>query len=83
MATADGYSPYPSNLTAVQFVSALKKAYALDNTLADYAFIAKSSSAPNYGNVHSTGELWYNTSTNKIYRAVLNTDLKIVMWFEV
>lgn len=83
MATADGFSPYPSNLTAVQFVAALKRAHNLDTTLADYTNVIKSATAPLYADVMTTGALWYNTSTNKLYRALLNTDLKIIVWFEV
>lgn len=83
MATLDGYSPYPFGMTAAQVIAALRKAYVLDTTLGDYALIIKSDTSPIYDNVSTTGMFWYNTSTDKLYRAIKDSSITKVLWFEV
>lgn len=83
MATLDGYNPYPTGLTAAQCVAALKRAHILDVTLQDYAFIAKTETPPTYDEVDTTGEFWFCTKTQKLYRAVKNDEEKLLLWFEV
>lgn len=83
IATLDGYNPYPTGLTAAQCVAALKRAYLLDVTLQDYAFVAKTETPPPYEDVDTTGEFWFCTKTQKLYRAYRDEDEKIVLWFEV
>lgn len=83
MATLDGYNPYPFGMTAQQVIQALKKGYVLDDTLTNYSQIFKSATAPEYDSVSNTESFWYNTSTDKLYRSVRNTDEQILLWFEV
>lgn len=83
MATLDGYNPYPIGLTAAQSVAAIKRAYLLDVTLKDYAFVAKTETPPPYEDVDTTGEFWLCTKTWKLYRAYRDEDSKTVIWMEV
>lgn len=80
MATLDGFAPYATGMTAREAVDALWAARNLTDTGAK---IIKSDTAPTYANVKNELTFWYNTSTNKLYRAHLNEDDNIVIWFEV
>lgn len=80
MATLDGFAPYATGMTAREAVDALWAAKNLDDTGAK---LIKSDTAPVYANVKNELTFWYNTTTCKLYRAHLNTDDNIVIWFEV
>lgn len=83
MATLDGYQPYPTGLTAAQCVLALKRGYNLPDTLANYAFVAKTDTPPTVEDVKTHGEFWFCNITGKLYRAMLNSESNILVWLEV
>jgi hypothetical protein len=64
MATNDGYSPYPTGLTAAEIVTALGKA----SNLADGAFVqfTEAATAPL---TPENGDKWHNTTTGLTYVA--------------
>ena len=80
MATNDGYSPFATGMSAKQAVQALWNAY---NINTNYSKVIRQSTAPNYSDVPNDCCFWYNTNTNKLYRCIRNTDLSLLMWFEV
>lgn len=83
MATLDGYNPYPTGLTAAQCVTSLKRGWNLPDTLANYAYIAKTPTPPTLEDVKTHGEFWLCTVTGKLYRAMLNADDNVLIWLEV
>lgn len=80
MATLDGFAPYATGMTAREAVDALWSARNLESTGAK---LIKSETVPSYSNVKNELTFWYNTSTNKLYKARMNEDDRIVIWFEV
>jgi hypothetical protein len=80
MATLDGFSPYSSGMTAKQAVQSLWNAY---NINTNYSKVISSPNPPAYQDVSNDCSFWYCTSTNKLYKGVRNTDLLLIMWFEV
>lgn len=80
MATNDGYSPYPTGMTAKEATDALWNA---KNMGSNFCKVITQSSAPGYAEVPNDCSFWYNTSTNKLYRACRNTSLSMIVWFEV
>lgn len=83
MATQDGFSPYPINLTAAQSVAAIHRAHNLEETLAHYPFIAQTETPPTLETVKTSGEFWYCTKTAKLYRCYINETEGVILWFEV
>jgi hypothetical protein len=80
MATNDGYSPYPIGLTASQSVEAIRRAYDLDVELEEYVKMIQSETPP-AKSTSKMGDLWYNITSQKIYRAYLEDN--ILVWIEV
>ena len=80
MATLDGFAPYATGMTAREAVDAL---WAAKNISTNGAKIINSDTAPVFSDVSNEITFWYNTATNRLYRAHLNTTDNIVMWFEV
>lgn len=80
MATLDGYAPYATGMTAREAVDAL---WAAKNISTTSSTILYADDPPAYSAVKNDVTFWYNTSTNKLYRANLNNDLSIVIWIEV
>lgn len=80
MATLDGFAPYATGMTAREAVEAL---HAARNISTNGAKIINSDTAPVFSDVSNEITFWYNTETNRLYRAHLNTTDNIVMWFEV
>lgn len=83
MATLDGYSPYPLDLTAKDAVAAIKRAHLLEETLKGYSSVYESDTPPNVAEVYNGSEFWLNTNTGRLYRGYKNSDLNIVVWFEI
>lgn len=83
MATLDGYSPYPIGLTASQSVEGVKNGFQLYNILKQYCRVYESETAPTISDVHNEFEIWYCTTTDKVYRACKNDEKNIVVWFEI
>lgn len=86
MATNDGYSPYPIGLTAVESVSAINRAFNLDEELRGntngYGKYYDSSTAPSIAtNNIKSGDVWRNSTTSKLYMA--NVETGILVWIEV
>lgn len=79
MATLDGFAPYATGMTAKQAVQALWNAH---NIGTNYSKVISQPSAPSWQDVPNDCSFWYNTSTNKLYRAVRNTQ-GMLAWFEV
>jgi hypothetical protein len=75
MATNDGYSPYPTGLTAAEIVTALGKA----SNLADGAFVqfTEASTAPP---TPKNGDKWRNTTLNLTYIAFVESGTAV--WLE-
>lgn len=80
MATNDGYSPYPTGMTARQAVQALWNAYNMGTNVCK---IVSQTNAPSYSEVPNDCSFWYNTTNNKLYRCARNDDLGMLAWFEV
>lgn len=75
MATLDGYSPYPIELTAEQSVYAIKRAWNLDSELINYIYRTIGSTAPAKP---SFGDYW--TNEDKVFRAYVEG--ANVIWIE-
>jgi hypothetical protein len=84
MATNDGYSPYPIGLTAAEATAAIKRAFNLDTELLGYVRYSVSATPPTILN-SKHGDLWMNTSADKLYRAYVGVDngMPVLLWFEV
>lgn len=84
MATNDGYSPYPLGLTAADAVIAIKRAFNLDTELLGYVRYSSSATPPTILN-SKHGDLWLNSTTDKLYRASVGVDngTAVLFWFEV
>lgn len=80
MASLDKYSPYSTGMTAKQAVEALWNAY---NSPKNNCKIIRSASAPTLADINNDCSFWYNERNCKLYRAWRNTDLNILLWFEV
>lgn len=80
MATNDGYSPYPIGLTAAEAVAAIKRAHNLYIELSVYNGFRQSATPPAILTIKN-GDLWFNTTTEILYRA--NIDGTTLLWFEV
>jgi hypothetical protein len=64
MATNDGYSPYPTGLTAAEIVTALDRASNLaDGTFVQFTEAATAPTTP------KNGDKWRNTTLNLTYVA--------------
>jgi len=84
MATNDGYSPYPLGLTAAQATAAIKRAFNLDTEFLGYVRYSSSATPPTIlASKH--GDLWLNSSNDKLYKASIGTDngTAVLLWFEV
>jgi len=80
MATNDGYSPYPLGLSAADASAAIRRAYYLDDELAGFVRYTNADTAPSVINT-MTGDLWYSTTLNKLFRA--EVEGTTLIWFEV
>ncbi len=80
MATQDGFSPYYTGMTAKQAVQALWNAH---NIGTNFSKIISQETPPGFSEIPNDCSFWYNTNTNKLYRAVRNSDQNILAWFEV
>lgn len=87
MSTQDGYNAYSVGLTALQAKNAIQAAHNLSTTLGGYVKYTASTTAPLFANAKD-GDLWLNTTTNILYRAVTadsdgNGTNDTLFWFEV
>jgi hypothetical protein len=80
MATNDGYSPYPIGLTAAEATGAIRRAFNLSTELLGYVRFKSHAERPN-ALATKDGDLWYNSTGQKLYRA--SVDSGTVVWFEV
>lgn len=76
MANADGYTPYPINLTATQTVAAIMRAHNLEDSLVNYVQTHAGTSFP----VSPNNNDLYNKD-DVLYRA--SVDAGISLWIEV
>jgi len=77
MATNDGYQPYPTGLSASEFVAGVNRVINLDTELATKVTIFSSVDEPTTA---TDSDLWRNTSTGILYRATIEDG--ITFWFE-
>mgnify|MGYP000178484142 FL=1 len=84
MATNDGYSPYPLGLTAAQATAAIKRAFNLDTEFLGYVRYSSSATPPTIL-TSKHGDLWLNSSNDKLYKASIGADGNgaVLLWFEV
>jgi len=93
MATADGYAPYPLNLTALQVKDAITRAFNLDTEFLGKVSYFDTPTPPALSalpNSIKTGDFWHDSSTgingDKLYQAkVDNSDAlnPVLVLFEV